>query len=179
MTYLEYANWVPLPAPVTSGTTVQSFTAPDGEVWVAKNGVNSGNWFKARDVINARALLGSVSPSGITALPITLPATFDVYGGFASTAGYTCPIAGRYQVNVIMTVNAVPSSNNPVYRIQRNSGDVASGNYYQQGGTAQNYTFAINDILVCAAGDVLRAAVGNTGGTGSSGALSVAYLGTG
>src|SRR5262252_8854196 len=174
MTYLDYANWVPLPAPVTTGTTVQSFIAPDGEVWVSKNGVNSGNWFKARDVINARATLGTVTPSGVTAIPVTLPATFDVYGGFASTAGYTCPIPGRYQVNMILTVNAVPSSNNPFYRIQRNGTDVVTGNYYQQGGTAQSYGFPLSDLLICAAGDVLRAAVGNTGGTGTGGAFSAA-----
>jgi hypothetical protein len=43
-----------LPPPVTSGTTIQSYTDPTGEIFVAKNGVNAGAWKRARDVLYAK-----------------------------------------------------------------------------------------------------------------------------
>jgi hypothetical protein len=44
-------NPVPLPAPITSGSGVQSYTDPMGDVWVAANGVNGGAWKRARDAL--------------------------------------------------------------------------------------------------------------------------------
>jgi len=42
-----------LPDPVTSGSGIQSWTDNRGEVWVAKVGVRSGNWYRAREVIKS------------------------------------------------------------------------------------------------------------------------------
>jgi len=112
MTYLEYANWVPLPAPVTSGSGVQSFTAPDGEVWVAKNGVNSGNWFKARDVLHAR-YYRSAAYSFPTTQTIMLFDTVvrDPYGLYNAGTGYvTLPVAGSWFFHCVTGGSATAAS---------------------------------------------------------------------
>jgi len=44
-----------LPPPVTSGSGIQTFIDVNGEQWVAKNGVYSGVWKRARDVMHAVA----------------------------------------------------------------------------------------------------------------------------
>jgi hypothetical protein len=53
MSYPEYANWVPLPAPVTTGTTIQSFIAPDGEE------ERRGVWYLAASQPSAQGQSGS------------------------------------------------------------------------------------------------------------------------
>ena len=96
MTFADYSNWVPLLAPVTSGTTVQSFTSPDGEVWVAKNGVNNGNWYRARDVLYARVARASALTSSTSAVLFPWAnVTWDPYGIYNGTQ-FVAPIAGRY-----------------------------------------------------------------------------------
>jgi len=102
MTYLEYANWVPLPAPVSTTGPLSnggySFTAPDGEVYVAKSGVNGGNWSKARDVLFAQATISSAltGNTGQTTIVWDTVAR-DVYGMWNGTSGLVAPIAGLYR----------------------------------------------------------------------------------
>jgi hypothetical protein len=102
MSYPEYANWVPLPAPVTSGTGVQSFVAPDGEVWVAANGVYAGAWKKARDVLHARyyrtAAFNILAAAALLVFDTVDPLAGDPYG--IGSAGYlTAPVAGLYRIS--------------------------------------------------------------------------------
>jgi len=100
MTILEYANWVPLPTPVTTGTTVQSFTAPDGEVWVAANGVNSGAWKKARDVFHClysrAAAFNTTSTAAVLACDTRNRDDYTLYN--SSTGVFTAPVAGWWQM---------------------------------------------------------------------------------
>jgi hypothetical protein len=94
-----------LPAPITSGSGVQSFTDVLGDVWVAANGVNSGAWKRARDVIRARVYRNAAYtvPGINTATGMPFDSTNDdAYSGWSAlnttSAIYTCPIAGRYLV---------------------------------------------------------------------------------
>ena len=104
MTLLDYANWVPLPAPVTTGTTVQSFTSPDGEVYVAKNGVNSGQWRRARDVVKASICRNAAYTSVASAYTVwpadAIIGNSDPYGfcTLGVAAAFNTPIAGWYHV---------------------------------------------------------------------------------
>jgi hypothetical protein len=89
-----------LPAPVTSGSGVQSYTDTLGDVWVAANGVNGGNWKRARDVLHARwyrnaawQVTGSIASIGFDT------PNRDPYGLYATgTTLYTAPIAGLYSL---------------------------------------------------------------------------------
>jgi hypothetical protein len=88
-----------LPPPVTSGTTIQSFTDASGEVWVAKNGVNGGAWKKARDVLHARwarAAAMTLTPTGQTVVWDTV--NRDPYGLYSGGGNFTAPVAGVYQM---------------------------------------------------------------------------------
>jgi hypothetical protein len=62
-----------LPGPVTSGTTIQTFIDALGDVWVALNGVNSGNWKRARDVLHCHYYRG-------TSFSITTGNTWQLVG---------------------------------------------------------------------------------------------------
>lgn len=100
MTFVTYADPIPTPAPLTSGTTIQSFTDPLGDVWVAKNGVNSGNWFRARDVLYCnvyRVQPFTLATSANPPLPMDTVVR-DAYGMFNTTNGsVNCPVAGLYR----------------------------------------------------------------------------------
>jgi hypothetical protein len=92
-----------LPAPVTSGSGVQSFTDALGDVWVAVNGVYSGNWRRAKDVIRARVYRVAAFTAGAAGYTIVPYDTVsdDAFGGWTlgANALYTCPIAGRYSAS--------------------------------------------------------------------------------
>lgn len=103
-----------LPAPVTSGTTVQSFTDALNDVWVAKNGVRSGGWRRARDVLRARVF----RTTNITASTLNswnwMPydtTGWDEYGmvslGVGSPGPFTCPLAGAWQLNAAANASAI------------------------------------------------------------------------
>lgn len=91
---------VPLPAPVTTGTTTQSFTDGNGDIWVAKNGVRSGHWYRARDVLHSsvyRVAAFSIT-TGATTLPFDTIAN-DPYGIYVTGTGqFIAPVAGLYRV---------------------------------------------------------------------------------
>jgi hypothetical protein len=94
-----------LPAPVTSGATIQSFTDVWGDVWVAKNGVNGGRWKRARDAIYAKWFRNAaISIAGAAVLTLDTM-TKDDYGLY-SAAAFTVPVAGWYDVVFQLAVTA-------------------------------------------------------------------------
>jgi hypothetical protein len=102
-----------LPAPVTSGTTVQSFIDVLGDMWIAKNGVNSGNWYRARDVCRARIWrTNNFTPVGSawTIFPYDT-VTDDAYGLCTTGTGayFAAPVAGRYMVSSSYNIQ-IPAS---------------------------------------------------------------------
>jgi hypothetical protein len=85
-----------LPPPVTAGGT-QSYTDPTGEVWVARPGVNAGNWRRARDVLHARLFRNGALALGTTAVNIPFDSvTRDPYVIYTGGA-FVAPVAGVYQ----------------------------------------------------------------------------------
>lgn len=107
MTLLDYANWVPLPPPVTTGSAIQSFADPTGEVWVAKNGVRGGAWLRARDALRARmyrAAAYTTVATTATRIPYdSVTPNYDLFGlsTTGASAGFTVPIAGMYRLCVV------------------------------------------------------------------------------
>ena len=95
-------TWTPvgtgLPAPVGTGTTIQSYTDPAGQVWVAKNGVNGGAWRKAQDVLTARVFqTATVSCATVAAIWPFDTVTHDAYGLWVPASHYfVAPVAGVY-----------------------------------------------------------------------------------
>ena len=98
-------TWVPIgfgfPAPVTSGTTTQTYQDPYGSWWVAKNGVSGGAWKRATDVLHA-----SYYRTATFTTPANAPAAFgynallsDAYGLYNSGTGVaTFPVAGWWRL---------------------------------------------------------------------------------
>ena len=113
MTLLDYANWVPLPAPLAAAAPITSFTSPDGEVWVAKGGVNGGQWRKARDVLYAHVYIAAPATgnTGQVALNFDTPQR-DVYGMWNGSNGLQAPIGGtwRYESQAICGFGATSNT---------------------------------------------------------------------
>jgi hypothetical protein len=102
-----------LPAPVTSGSGVQSFTDTLGDVWVAANGVYGGAWKRARDVVRARIWrTTNFTPVGSawTIFPFDT-VTDDAYGlcTTGASANFAAPVAGRYMVSSAYNIQ-IPAS---------------------------------------------------------------------
>lgn len=113
MTLLNYTDPIPLPAPVTTGTTVQTYVDPMGDWWVALNGVNSGAWKRARDVLYSSVYLGTAiaSSSSQVLLPFDTVARDDY--GMWNQAGtnFSVPVPGLYRLEAqaIMAMTTVGS----------------------------------------------------------------------
>jgi hypothetical protein len=93
-----------LPAPITSGSGINSYTDVLGEVWVAKNGVNGGNWKRARDALHARWYRTAALTSTTTVQNMPYDTThYDAYGLVSNAAGYSqfaAPVSGMYGIYV-------------------------------------------------------------------------------
>jgi hypothetical protein len=100
MTLLDYANWVPLPAPLAAAAPFSSFTSPDGEVWVAKGGIAGGAWRRARDVLHVFiSRTGTAALAGNNSLIPYDTVQADPMGLGITSNGFSCPIAGSYQIH--------------------------------------------------------------------------------
>jgi hypothetical protein len=107
--FAAYVPLIPLPAPVTSGSAIQVYTDPYGDVWVAKNGVDSGNWHRARDVLYCRitrtaAYTLPASPNGVAMPWDGAVAGQDKYGMYNGT-GITVPIGGIWMFGAVIELN--------------------------------------------------------------------------
>lgn len=97
-----YVTTVPLPAPLTSGSGVQSYTDPTGEVWVAANTVKGGNWYRAKDVLKCRISRTAVYnlPTGAGVTMVYDTANKDDYTMYNTTTGImAAPVIGWYRVH--------------------------------------------------------------------------------
>jgi hypothetical protein len=150
-----YAPALALPPPVTSGSTIQTFTDVYGDAWVAMNGVRNGIWMRARDVVGARVY----RPAAFT--PITSAWTF--FGFNAATfnlfnlnngGNFTCPVAGLYLCSATYSWGATTTAYRCIAAIYRNGAEVSRGMDIQ--GTANTgMNPMVHDVVLCAAGDVL------------------------
>lgn len=110
MTLLNYTDFVPTPAPLSAGAPFQSYTDPTGEVWVAQGGVYSGQWKKARDVLNGLYnRTGTWNTATSTTLMLYDTLVYDAYGLYnTSTGSLVVPVAGiwRCDQNTAATATA-------------------------------------------------------------------------
>jgi len=96
-----------LPPPVTTGSAVQSFTAADGEVYVAKNGVFAGAWQRARDVMHANGRRTTAQSVQTAAVIIMNAIDYDPYGLYSQATGLaTIPIRGVWRMDAGLALNA-------------------------------------------------------------------------
>jgi len=109
MSFPTYADPIPLPAPVTSGTTIQTYLDPTGDMWVAKNGVNNGNWGRARDVLKCYAwpsANATITPAN-TSNVVTLnpPGSLNDPFGMCASNQITIPFSGAWwRVSALLTI---------------------------------------------------------------------------
>jgi hypothetical protein len=111
MTLLNFTDPIPFPAggPLTSGQG--SFTDPTGDIWVAKAGVNGGNWRRARDVMHARYYRTAAFTLTASAwVNLTLDTLqYDDYGLYSTSTGLFTPmITGFWRLTFI--VGATPTA---------------------------------------------------------------------
>jgi hypothetical protein len=179
-----------LPGAVTSGTTVQSFTDALGDLWVAKNGVNSGAWKRARDVINMRWNRGAgwTTPGTANTWAVLAMDTvvFDVYSLYNSSSGlFTAPVAGIYSLFACIGFNTGATTGVQSGCAIWKNGAVARQTLITNGGSgyAEPQAFLVDRL---AAGDTIGSyqasstASATTYGRGvNETQISIAYLGTG
>lgn len=190
MTLLNYTDPIPFPAPVTTGTTIQSYTDPLGDVWVAKNGVRSGRWMRARDVLGARAYPTANLAVAVSAnTTITLNGiSYDLMGMVvAANNSITVPIAGRYSIVGNICLSAAPATVGQQQTVLavNTTGTVYGAVSYFGAAQATWPGATAADIPSLNAGDAIQLLcwMGSTAGTAMGNAartfLAVQYLGTG
>lgn len=175
-----------LPPPVTSGSGIQTFTDALGDVWVAQNGVYSGTWKRARDVIAA-----GLRKTTAQAIPVNGPtqvnfdsANPDPYGIYVAGSGvYNVPIAGRYLIacnlNVLFSV-AAPRQFGTIYingSETRRGADIIGGSQLSSSGmVTAMIQLAANDAISLR---IYTTIAGNTATNPNICWADIAYMGTG
>lgn len=156
MSLNTYGDIIPQPPPVTTGTTVQSYTDPNGDVWVAKNGIYAGAWKRAREVCAAR-IFSNANQTFSAGTVIGLGGTN--YDPLAMKSGnnWVIPIAGRYAIIGAVGLNGAPTTAGQIQSVlyynaaQSTQGSVSSFGASQTAWPASN----VSDILFCNAGDTV------------------------
>jgi hypothetical protein len=181
-----------LPGQILTGSGIQSFTDALGDVWVASNGVNNGNWVRARDALHARwyrAAAWTVTGS-IAAVALDTP-NFDKYSLWANNL-YTVPVSGLYLIYAGYAISAIAAGyfTNLMIRYGGPAGTAGTRIQQQQStssGTATG-TYIFSEITWQAnAGDQFWMEAYSTSGglpyTGTTGPsmtyFGIDYLGTG
>jgi hypothetical protein len=145
-----------LPPPVTSGTTVQSFTDVWGDVWIAKNGVYGGAWKRARDTLYGKWYRSAALTVGAYG-PLQLDATTrDPYSMFFNVAqgAAAVPIAGVYDMLLQISATATATGQWVQPRIFINSELMAVSQSYAS--SANAFSSVVSQQFACNAGDVLQ-----------------------
>jgi hypothetical protein len=98
-----------IPPPLGAGAPFASFTDNNGEVWVAKGGVNGGVYRKARDVLHCRVWRNAaLTMNGATNIAMDATgAPFDPFG-LLGGGGIIVPVAGVYAV--FARLNVTPTA---------------------------------------------------------------------
>jgi hypothetical protein len=184
MTLLNFTDPIPFPPPVTSGSTIQSYTDPLGDVWVAKNGVNGGNWYRARDVLFSkmyRNAAWTMTVSTWTVFPYDT-VNRDNYGLWTAT-GWSIPIPGLWQASCTAFATSTAAAQNMGVDIVHNGVFGAAVQLFAYT-TSVYIRPQVVDTVMCAAGDSLAPeysmSAALAGGTGASQVAGFCiYMGTG
>jgi len=120
------------------------------------------------EAVNARGVNSTTSISGSLATIDWSNESFDSHNAL-STGVFTCPVTGKYQINVALALSGTFALNTlSVLELQRNSSAVASRSHYS-GGAVTNEDLSLSDVYFCNAGDTFRVQA-------SSGATSPAVV---
>lgn len=153
-----YVPALPLPAPITSGSGIQTYTDPYGDLWVAANGVRGGVWYRAKDVLYGRIYRNAAytyATSG-TVLPWS-GTSRDIYGLYVSAQnGFVLPVAGvwSYHCMLCVTFTAI----NQFIALSVNPAAMRTNVYNGTTATTNQYVQA-HDVWTFNAGDVVQANV--------------------
>lgn len=138
--------------------------------------------FGDRINVGARAYNSSTSISGTLATIVWTTEEYDSNGALASGV-YTCPYAGKYQVNTALAVTGTFVLNNTtVIEIQKNGTAVSSQVHYIAAAVTNEHV-QLSDIINCSAGDTIRIQASNSGTTptivssNTRNFLSISYMG--
>lgn len=190
MTIQNYALIDNLPPPVTSGTTIQSFTdVMTGEVWVAKNGVQSGNWRKARDVLHSLCYRStSVAMPTASAILQFDSARNDTWGLYVGSTnfGFAVPLSGWYRAYAALEVTvAVAGTYIQGNIMQNNVTNWSSDNWFSTRASG-GLCWKSQALMFLSAGDIVNVHGYQTNGysyfvtgTWSPCHFEISYLGTG
>jgi hypothetical protein len=103
------AQLLGIPVPVNTGTTIQTYTDPLGDLWVAKNGVYNGAWKRASQVMSGRVYRAAgftVTQASQSMIFDTV--AFDAFGMYDLVTGHlNFQVPGVYLIYFHM--NAVPA----------------------------------------------------------------------
>jgi hypothetical protein len=129
----------------------QTFTTSDGEVWVAKGGVNGGQWRKARDVLKARVYRQAAISTGAGSAFNNMPfdtVSFDAYGMMVlGTDPFTCVVPGTYDVRSTLSTGGA-ANNRVICSIFKNGTEAARGTDINSGTGSH-----VSDMIPLVAGD--------------------------
>jgi hypothetical protein len=106
-----YVPALPLPAPITLGSGVQSYTDPYGDVWVSANGVFGGAWRRARDVFHLAYYRVASWNTAASSTPLAYDGqvdSSDPYGCYSGST-FTAPIPGIWRIDASAAANATAS----------------------------------------------------------------------
>lgn len=120
-----------LPLPVTSGG-FQSFIDANGDVWIAKPGVDGGKWNRPSDVLKTRVYRNTAfTILGPGAAYLTFDATtFDIFGLYAGSPGsWTCPLNGMYNIYTQVGYTPTLSGQSLSTRLYRNGANTTLGQH--------------------------------------------------
>lgn len=189
MAFLNYTDPVPIPAPLTSGSTIQSYTDPMGDVWVAKNGVNGGRYLRARDVLHAK-YGRTTSYTYIQSTPTAIPfnsVVRDPYGLWVSASnGFQAPIGGLWSAHTQLCIAFTATGQFiGLYLNMGAAAAVRTNQYAGPAGSTNEYVQG-HDCVSINAGDLMvvqgysgTASLVSAGNTASDIYFSVKYEGTG
>jgi hypothetical protein len=175
-----------LPPAVGAAAPLTAFTDTSGELWIAKGGVYGGAYRRARDTLRTRVYSGTQSTTANTWTSLNMVNTdLDPYGVWGQASGYTCPVAGHYDVGLSLQVSATAAAQTVTLGL-RQGAPLAAQTPPMYSSAAQVFGTAVRDVLACNAGDVLLAqaftsvgmAIAQTGNRPFN-FLTIKYLGPG
>jgi hypothetical protein len=174
-----------LPSPITSGSGIQSFTDSLGDVWVAANGVNSGNWKRARDALHCEYYRAASwnTPTALSAVGMNQPIV-DAYSLYDPNTGiFSALVAGVWLFNFAVSATATAVNQWLNCILVNTGGSMVAQNQAYVGGAA-NFTSATTYQRYLSNTETIttkvNASVAMTGGIGvQSSRFGAIYLGTG
>ena len=186
MAFLNYTDPIPTPAPVTTGSTILSYTDPTGEVWVAKNGVNSGQWRRARDVLKARVFRSAAYnlPTAAGSVMVYDTVNKDDYGLYTVANGtINFLVTGWYRIHAAIQCGSQAAGSYLQITVVVAGTSFAQDTFYVYG-TGVFQTVRIHDLLYFPAGQTgtiqVRASTAAASTTGNlTDYATFEYVGTG